>query len=248
MTTSSDIKPTVGENANSYQYIWDITASPDVTPRVWLNVPDMTAFNPQAPGKLTDDTTYANAGEQSSAKTSETWTLSVNVKAVLDLTGEFQPELRALINAADAKGRPNVIGYRYYHWTSSDIAYEGTALVEWNRANTGNDDVEFFAFTLTSKGDRKKIANPARAGLAPSITSALPAAAAAGAQITIKGSGFDTVTGAAGVKIGGVNATTYSKVDATTIVAVVPAGTAGSAPIIVTNPTGASSAFAYTRG
>ncbi|GAA2577310.1 IPT/TIG domain-containing protein [Microbacterium binotii] len=81
----------------------------------------------------------------------------------------------------------------------------------------------------------------------PAVTSATPSGAAAAAQVTIKGSGFTGVTGATGVKFGGVNASAYTVVDANTIVAVVPAGSAGSAPIVVTSPVGASSAFAYTR-
>lgn len=86
------------------------------------------------------------------------------------------------------------------------------------------------------------------AATAPTITAATPTAAAAGSMVTIKGSGFTGVTGAAGVKIGATNATSYTIVDPNTIVAVVPAGSAGSAPIVVTNATGASAAFPYTRG
>lgn len=247
MTTLANIKPTAGDNGNSFEWIWDVTASPNVDPRVYINVPDITGLTPTAPPKLKDDTTYANKGQTSTAKTGEDWTMQVQVKGVRDNTGEFQPELLVLINAADSVGQANVIGYRYYHATSSALAYEGSASVEWTRVNTGNDDTEFFQFTLTSKGDRKKITNPARAGLAPTLTSALPSGAATGAQITIKGAGFSTVTGAAGVKIGGTNATSYVIVDPTTIVAVLPAGTAGSAPVTVTNPTGASAPLAYTR-
>ena len=67
--------------------------------------------------------------------------------------------------------------------------------------------------------------------------------------MTIKGSGFSGVTGAAGVKFGAVNATSYTVVSGSTIVAVVPAGTAGSAPVTVTHPTnGTSAPLTYTRG
>jgi hypothetical protein len=89
--------------------------------------------------------------------------MSVQVKGVKDEAGEFQPELVALIEAADGIGRDNIIGYRYYHATSAVLAYEGTASVTWSRVNTGNDDLELFQFELTGQGDRKKIANPALA-------------------------------------------------------------------------------------
>jgi hypothetical protein len=83
---------------------------------------------------------------------------------------------------------------------------------------------------------------------APTITSVAPAAAVAGSQITITGIGFTGASGAAAVKIGAANASAYTVVSDSTIVATMPAGTAGSAPIVVTNSTGASAAFAYTRG
>lgn len=84
-------------------------------------------------------------------------------------------------------------------------------------------------------------------GAVPVITSALPSGAAAGAIVTIRGVGFTGTVPTTGVKFAAVNATSWSVTDDGTIVAVVPAGTAGSAPITVTNATGASVAFPYTR-
>lgn len=82
----------------------------------------------------------------------------------------------------------------------------------------------------------------------PVVTAATPSAASVGTTITIKGTDFNGVTGATGVKVGGVNMTSYVVNSSTKITAVMPAGSAGSAPIIVTSPTGASNALAYTRG
>lgn len=243
MTAFSDVAPTQGDNGNSFEWIWDIAASP-ATP-VWLNVPDITGLNPSAPPKQKDDTTYANKGQSSQAKTGEDWTMQVQVKGVKDETGEFQPELLVLINAADSNGADNVIGYRYYHATSAVLAYQGTAGVEWTRANTDNDSIEFFSFTLTGKGDRTKITNPAVTPTAGVVSQAAPSAAAAGALVSITGSGF---TGATGVKFGAVSATVFTVVDDNHIVAVVPAGSAGSAPVTVITPAGTSNALPYTRG
>jgi hypothetical protein len=81
----------------------------------------------------------------------------------------------------------------------------------------------------------------------PRIASSSPATtAAAGSLVTISGSGFALVTGAAGVKFGGTNAA-YNVVDDNTIVAVMPAGAAGSAVILVTNPTGPSVPRTFAR-
>ncbi|UXE05160.1 major tail protein [Arthrobacter phage Jamun] len=79
----------------------------------------------------------------------------------------------------------------------------------------------------------------------PVVTSATPADAAAGDLVTIKGTRF---TGATAVKFGAANASAFTVLDGETIVATVPAGAAGSAAIKVTNATGDSAAFAYTRG
>lgn len=80
---------------------------------------------------------------------------------------------------------------------------------------------------------------------APTVVAATPAAAAAGQLVTITGTKF---TGASAVKFGAVSATVYTVLSDGTIVAVMPAGTAGSAPVTVTNGTGVSNSLAYTRG
>jgi hypothetical protein len=79
----------------------------------------------------------------------------------------------------------------------------------------------------------------------PTIVSALPSGAAVTEMVVITG---DFFTGVTAVTFGGTAATHFEFVSATKIVASMPAGSAGSAAIIVTNATGASSSFAYTRG
>jgi len=80
---------------------------------------------------------------------------------------------------------------------------------------------------------------------APTVTAVSPASAVAGANITITGTNFVDVTR---VTIGGTNASMFYVASPTSIVATMPAGSAGSAPVQVTTVVGASNAFAYTRG
>lgn len=80
---------------------------------------------------------------------------------------------------------------------------------------------------------------------APTLTSALPSAAAATALVSIVGSGF---TGATTVKFGTANATAFTVHNDALIVASMPAGSAGAANVTVTNATGTSTALPYTRG
>ena len=164
MTDFDTISPTTGDPGNSFEWIWDICEDPTAETPTWVNVPDITGLNPNPAPKYKDGTTYANKGQTSQSKTGEDFTLSVQVKGVRDDSGEFQDELIILIEAADAIGDDNVIGFRYYHATSGSLAYQGTAAVNWSRVNTGNDDLEFFQFELTGQGDRVKITNPAATG------------------------------------------------------------------------------------
>lgn len=104
---------------------------------------------------------------------------------------------------------------------------------------------------IPAVGGRGGVFQIFRSGLVatvPVITSALPTAATAGTQITITGTGFTGVTGAASVKLGATNASAYTVVSDSIIVATMPAGSAGAANIVVTNATGPSTAYSYVRG
>lgn len=79
----------------------------------------------------------------------------------------------------------------------------------------------------------------------PVVDSITPAAAAAGELVTISGRRF---TGATAVDFGGTPATDFVVVSDTTIVATVPAGTAGEVAVTVSNGLGTSTAELYTRG
>ena len=87
----------------------------------------------------------------------------------------------------------------------------------------------------------------------PRLSSALPTAVAQGGIVKIAGTGFfkngvADVVGAASVKFGATNATSYAVDDNQTIYAIMPAGSAGAANVTVTNSAGVSTALAYTRG
>lgn len=79
----------------------------------------------------------------------------------------------------------------------------------------------------------------------PTVSAATPSAAGDYAIVVITGAYF---TGTTAVTFGGVAATDFEIVSDSIIHAVMPAGDAGSAAILVTNGAGASSSFAYTRG
>lgn len=76
------------------------------------------------------------------------------------------------------------------------------------------------------------------------ITTALPGSQTTGDIIQLVGSSF---VGTTAVTVGGVNAPLFSVVSDSSLYVTLPAGSSGSAPIIVTNAAGASVAKAYTR-
>ena len=76
----------------------------------------------------------------------------------------------------------------------------------------------------------------------PTITSLSPTAGptAGGTSVTITGTGFSGLSGAAAVQFGGVNASSYTVNSATSITATAPAGAAGAVDVRVTTPGGTS--------
>jgi hypothetical protein len=78
-------------------------------------------------------------------------------------------------------------------------------------------------------------------GPAPTVTNVSPASGstAGGTNVTITGT---NLTGATSVTIGGTAATSVVVVDGATITAVTPAGTAGTASVLVTTPLGTNAA------
>ena len=80
--------------------------------------------------------------------------------------------------------------------------------------------------------------------LTPTVTDAQPTEAAEDEVVTVTGTNLSGVTS---VTVGGVSAA-VTIVSNTSLTFVMPAGSAGSAPIVAISPVGSSPAFPYTRG
>lgn len=240
----------------SYEHDIDLNlAGPGVTPANWQQIRFTSAINPQHSPTLVDVATYDDEGATNQAKLGESASLSFTIQARRNPDGSFLPEVQALLDAAKPGTRGNAaeVEVRYYDSEGADYAFQGIFAVQVDRGATGNVEAGSWSVTLTGKGKIRPITNPAPAGGSPTaepvVSSALPSGATAGAIVTIKGSGFAGVIAPTAVKFGAVAATSISTVGDNTIVAVVPAGAAGSAPITVTHPdNGASNALPYTRG
>lgn len=162
MTDFDDVVPTQGTPANSYEFIVDIAIQPAGagTP-VWVNIPDITDWNPQHPPKTSNTTTYAHKGGTSESKTGSDFSGEFNMLKIRDATGKaFQPGWQILKDASDAKGEANKILVRWYDAFGAPDAYQGKARVDRARVNTGTADNEWDKFTLTGDGSALPIANP----------------------------------------------------------------------------------------
>lgn len=160
--------PTQGLNGQSYEYHLDVAPLPvsPATEPTWLRAPDITGLQPTPAPKTADGSTYANRGQDDTSTVGETFTANVDVKLVKNAEGKVQPFAALLIAAAQAHlagGDPTkkVIAVRVYHEWIEELSWEFTAEVSFQRKNTDNASIEFFSFTLTSKGDRKVVPNPA---------------------------------------------------------------------------------------
>ena len=209
---------------------------------VWSRLLGTTDVNDQDNVTQQDSTEYDNNGFTTTEVTLHGWALMVkfNRKSNSNVFDPVQETIRACRFQFGDAARVYV---RYYDRFGREDAKQGRALVEWNRSKTGVGDIEEISVNFSGDGILTDIANPGNSAL-PVVLSAKPTGAAAGAQVTIGGQGF---TGATSVKFAAVAATVTTVVSDTTIVAVMPAGSAGSAPVTVTTPAGVSNALPYTR-
>lgn len=245
--------------------VWDAVAQTDGTPAnsfefliaafyggAWHQTADISNVNPAFTPKTRARQTYAAKGVDLAIKYGDTLALSFDVEAIRDENGQYQPELQAFIDASKAKGQANLLPIRVYDALGADYAIEAKFAISVSRTNSGWDDAGWFTVTATQYGAVEWIDNPVLVGNVPQIAAIDPTGAAAASHVFIQGANFFKdgvvdVVGAASVKFGGTNATSYTVVSDTIIDAVVPAGSAGDIVVHVTNSNGTTDR-PYTRG
>jgi len=213
----------------------------------WLPFKGITDFAPKENPTMQSTADYDNDGFDSSEKTLTGW--AVTVKAHREMTsGVFDPG-QELVRARQFKFDELARAYiRYYDRNGAPEAKQGRAVVAWDQTKTGVADIEEVTATFTGDGAIVDIENPITNTNNPVVSSASPTGAVEGSLINIQGAYFTGTIVSTGVTIGGVDATTWDVVSDSLIVAQIPAGSAGSAPIVVTNANGVSNSLPYTRG
>ena len=236
----------------SYEYGLDVNLGTSADP-VWQPVRRISAWQPATPGTTTDVQSYDDLGSPNEDVTGRTFTASFTVQGNRSVTtGEYLPELAAMVNAAKRKGSAAVLDVRWYHKPelgTPDPTDAGRSLVtvEVTRSNTDNNGIEVKAITLTGKGEFSDIPNPFAGWdvTAPSIQGITPAGALSGDLVTITGSGL---LDASSITFDTIAADDFQIINGSTIVALLPTDTAGTVPVVVTTPGGTSPAFSYARG
>lgn len=238
----------------SYEYAIDINLGTAEAP-TWQQIRFCSAIDPQVTSIEQDGATYDDNGAPHPIKVGESWTLGCTVQAQRQADGSYLPELEKLLEHAgpESVGKAAAAHVRWYddpvdQNPNPNEAYEGHGTVTVTRAQTGNDQIGSWGITITGQGRRKRIPNPSTAtaaGGAPVILGATPDEAGAGDLVTITGSGL---TGVTSVVFGAEPAAQFVVVSPSTIIAELPADSAGEISIVVTHPVnGASAPFTYTR-
>jgi len=214
----------------------------------WTQLKGVTDANfPITPTKQ-DATTYDTAGWKDTDVTLNEF--SGTVKVNRQSNAGVQDPGHLLLTACVGKFAPN--NYLYVRWYDKDgkpePSFYGLAIVEQSQSKTGVGDLDEDQFMFTGKGAATPIANPYASAAVPTILAATPSGASVGQMVTISGQGFIGTVATTGVKFNSVNATSWVVLSDNTIVAIMPAGSAGTGNIVVTNAAGASASFPYTRG
>ena len=148
----------------SYEYGVDIY---DAVSNEWRPIRFISSVNPTVSPKEVDAATYDDNGADHPVRVGETPSLSFYVQMHRLNTGNFLPEVEALLAATrpDAVGSLGAVQVRYYDKPvkgkpNAKEAYEITATVSVERAATGNAELSGWNFTLNGQGARKQIVNP----------------------------------------------------------------------------------------
>lgn len=215
----------------------------------WVNLKGINDLTPSENATLQPADTYDTNGFNSFEKTMTGGKLVAKVLRPTTAGIPSDPGQDLVDNTRFQFGTAARVYVRWYDRNGGTEAFTMYALVDWNQSKSGVADLDEVTITFTADGVVSAITNPYAAAAVPLLLSFSPASGASvGTMLTVIGTGFTGTTGAASVKVGATNATSYIVQSDSQIVMIVPAGTAGATTVTVTNPIGASAATAYTRG
>lgn len=247
---SAPVVPDLGTDINARDYIFEVDLNNSAAAPNWQPVGGVQNFTfVSDDAQVQDARRFSDGGYGRSAKTGTGWNATLTVSVAPQLADPSQRDVAQEYLRAHGEGEIGSnaeVRIRWYEFHDDPTlprtkCYQGTALVQYNEPNGGPLDISVGTFTFTGQGKLLKPAHPyPTTPQVPNIDSVQPATgipAAGGSQIVINGEHF---TGTTNVTVGGTAVTAFTVLSDSTIVATVPAKTAGSYPLVVTNATGAS--------
>lgn len=221
----------------------DIDIDAPSTPADWQYLFGVEELKPVFEQRMENDEGYDDDGGNRDAITGSAERLEITLKRRRDGSGAYNTTQEYLrLKARAANSLDGEVHIRWYDLDGGPEAYDARALVTW-LPNGGNGAArDTVAVVLRVQGKAVVITNPTL-DPDPIVTALIPATGIddGGNQVVIKGKNF---TGVTGVSFGANPATSYVAVpgsEDTRIVAVAPAGTAGTVQVTVTTPEGTSS-------
>jgi hypothetical protein len=156
---STPTEPIETETALAARYRMDVDTGTGSTTWSWL--PGINDFSPKVDQTQQKSTTYDDDGWTDQTVTELAWSVEVTlVHRCHPTTKAFNAAQEKLRLAAEAFGAAARVHVRWYDKEGRDEAYEGYALVQWERDGTATDDLDTVKVTLTGKGKRVAIENP----------------------------------------------------------------------------------------
>lgn len=194
--------------------------------------------------RVEDDEGYNDAGAMRETNTGYSWRIELKLAFSTNLAQSAVDTVHAFLRTQFKKHRAGRVeaaefGIQFYNRDGLDSGHdhEGRVYVkQWSMpGGKGRDTIDV---VLQGQGPLADIANPAGSAV-PAVTGLSPTGGgtAGGNLVQIFGTKF---TGASAVKFGATNATNYTVVNDTLIVATAPAATAGAKDVTVTTPGGTS--------
>ncbi|MFD7103113.1 phage tail tube protein [Streptomyces celluloflavus] len=169
MSTPTPPVETVTALARRYRLELDMGTNNAPT---WTLVPGVTEFTPKVEPTQQDVTTYDAEGWSEQAVTMLAWSVETTIAhRAHPTTGAFNAAQEFLRKASMSFGAASYVTVRYYDRNGADDAQQGTALVTWEPAGGGPDEVDTVKITLTGSGPLAPIANPAADGGASALDS-----------------------------------------------------------------------------
>ncbi|MFD3572803.1 phage tail tube protein [Streptomyces sp. NPDC058644] len=158
---STPTPPLETETALARRYRLELNTGTDAAP-VWALVPGIQEFAPKVEPTQQKSTTYDDEGWADSTVTELAWSIEAKLAhRCHPETGAFNAAQEKIRLASETFGVASRLHVRYYDREGRDEAYEGRVLVTWEPDGGAADDLDTVKVTLTGKGPRKKITNPA---------------------------------------------------------------------------------------